>query len=202
MIFRIVALACIVACPTLAQVSLDELDEAADKKDAAMSEFRKRLNDPDPDRALAVLELLITGGDAMQRRLAIRHGLSSTDRAIRATTLRAIFDSKPTFRAVFVPAAEKPTVYYYRTVQDSGGVIDSKGSGSVNFRVTGYNEDSACWTHGRSNTCLVRVLGGDSVSIWFGKSWGNYVLEGGTGKLIGEQSIANNLTTATIDLSQ
>ena len=107
MIFRIVALACILACPTLAQVSLDELDEAANKTDAEMSEFRKRLNDPDPDRALAALELLITRGDAMQRRLAIGHGLSSTDRAIRETTLRAIFDSKPTFRAVFVPTCGK-----------------------------------------------------------------------------------------------
>src|SRR6056297_1828176 len=38
--------------PAAAQVTLEQLDAAADAKDASMEEFRKRLNDPDPDRAL------------------------------------------------------------------------------------------------------------------------------------------------------
>ncbi|MEO1308145.1 MAG: hypothetical protein AAFV38_09520, partial [Pseudomonadota bacterium] len=109
---RLALLLSLLALPTIAQVSLEELDAAADETDAAMTAVRERLNDPDPDRALAVLEMLITRGDAAQKRLAVRHGLSSTDRAVRATALKAIFDAEPILRAVFVPVSEEPSVYY------------------------------------------------------------------------------------------
>lgn len=189
------------ALPVQAQLTLDELDTIADETDAAMTEFRRRLNDPDPDRALAVLKALVTRGDAAQRRLAIRHGLESTDRAVRATVLRAIFDSAPTLRVVFDPAAEKPSVYYFRSISDAGGVLDAEGNGSVTFKLNGYNTEKACWTHGSSKSCLLRMRG-DTVSAWFGRSWGNYELDGTTGRLVGEQAISKNLTSAFIDLSE
>lgn len=189
------------AVPAHAQLTLDELDTIANENDAAMTEFRKRLNDPDPDRALAVLEALVTKGDATQRRLAIRHGLESTDRAVRATVLRAIFDSEPTLRVVFDPAAETPSVYYNRSIADAGGVLDAEGNGSVTFKLNGYDAENACWTYTSYKSCLLRMRG-DAVSVWFGKSWGNYELDGATGRLVGEQSIAKNLTTAFIDLSE
>lgn len=187
--------------PAQAQLTLDELDTIANEKDTAMTEFRKRLNDPDPDRALAVLEALVTRGDMAQRRLAVRHGLESTDRAVRATVLRAIFDSSPSLRVVFDPVAEKPSVYYFRAISDAGGVLDTNGNGSVTFKLNGYNTESACWTYTSYKSCLLRMRG-DAVSIWFGKSWGNYELDGATGRLVGEQSIANNLTSAFINLSE
>lgn len=189
------------ALPVSAQVTLEELDEAADKTDAAMTAFRARLNDPDPDRALTVLQMLITRGDSMQRRLAIRHGLSSTDSAMRATTLRAIFDAKPTINAVFAPASQKPSTYYFRNVLDAGGVIDTEGKGSVTFKLNGFNDEHDCWTHSSRNTCLIRVRG-ENVSLWFGGSWGTYVLDAGTGQLVGKQTITKNLTSATIDLAE
>ena len=186
--------------PAAAQVTLEQLDAAADAKDASMEEFRKRLNDPDPDRALAALHLLVSKGDADQRRMAIRNGLQSTDRAIRATTLRAIFDSEPSLRAVFDPVAEEPTVYYSRTVHGNSGIIDADGTASVTFKVNGYDAENACWTHKRQEYCLLR-LRGDIVSLNFGDSWGTYTLNG-SGQLVGEQAINQNLTKAVIDLSE
>ncbi|QFS83349.1 hypothetical protein FIU97_10960 [Roseivivax sp. THAF40] len=196
----ILALWAAIAVPAAAQVSLDELDAAADATDTAMEEFRKRLNDPDPDRALAVLHLLVSKGDADQRRMAVRHGLQSTDRAIRATTLRAIFDSDPTLRIVFDPVSEEPDGYFARDVNNAGGVIDADGNGSVTFKITGYDGENECWTYTRSNYCLVRMRG-DAVSLSFGGSWGAYELNG-SGQLVGEQSIQRNLARGTIDLSE
>jgi hypothetical protein len=181
-------------------VSLDELDAAADATDTAMEEFRKRLNDPDPDRALAVLHLLISEGDADQRRLAVRHGLQSTDRAIRATTLRAIFDSEPTLRVVVDPVDEEPTTWFANEVHRLSGVVDADGNGSITFKVNGYDPEEDCWTFTRNETCLLR-LRADAVSLFLGDSWGSYELNG-SGQLVGEQSVNQNLARGVIDLSE
>ena len=196
----ILAACAALALPAAAQVTLDELDAAADATDAEMEEFRKRLNDPDPDRALAALHLLVSDGDADQRRMAVRFGLQSTDRAIRATTLRAIFDSEPTLRVVLDPVGEEPSVHFANEVNRLGGVIDADGAGSVTFKVNGYDEENACWTYTRYQSCLLRMRG-DAVSLWLGDSWGSYELSG-SGQLEGEQAVKQNLTKAVIDLSE
>ncbi|SEN80960.1 hypothetical protein SAMN04488077_1329 [Roseovarius tolerans] len=196
----ILAACAALALPAFAQVSLDEIDAAADAMDTEMEEFRKRLNDPDPDRALAVLQLLISKGDADQRRMAVRHGLQSTDRAIRATTLRAIFDAEPTLRVVVDPIDEEPTVHFANEVNRLGGVIDAEGAGSITFKVNGYKEEEACWTYSRYESCLLRMRG-EAVSLWLGDSWGSYELNG-SGQLEGEQAVKQNLSKGVIDLSE
>lgn len=196
----IIAACTALVLPASAQVSLDELDAAAKAADSEMEELRKRLNDSDPDRALAVLHLLISEGDVDQRRMAVRHGLQSTDRAIRATTLRAIFDSEPTLLVVVDPVSEEPTVHFSNEVNRLGGVIDAEGAGSITFKVNGYDEEAACWTHTRYKNCLLRMRG-DAVSLWLGDSWGFYELNG-AGQLEGEQAVKQNLSKAVIDLSE
>lgn len=188
------------SAPAAAQVTLDDLDAAAGAADAAMEEFRKRLNDPDPDRALAVLNLLISKGDADQRRMAVRHGLQSTDRAIHATTLRAIFDSKPTLRLVLDPVSEEPNGNYANNVNRWGGVIDTEGTATITFRLTGFNSENDCWVDERTQQCLVR-LSGDVVSLQMVQNWGTYRLDG-SGHLRGEQTFGGNLAKGSIDLSQ
>lgn len=196
----ILALGLTLASAANAQVTLDELDAAADAADGSMEEFRKRLNDPDPDRALAVLHLMVSKGDPDQRRMAIRHGLQSTDRAIHATTIRAILDSEPTLRVTFNPVSAEPSIHFARAINGNGGVIDEDGTGSVTFKLTGYDEDGACWTHTSYDRCLMRMRG-DEVSLLFGDSWGNYQLNG-AGQLEGQQAVNQNLTNAVIDLSE
>lgn len=186
--------------PAAAQVTLDELDAAADATEAAMEEFRKRLNDPDPDRALAVLHLLVSKGDPDQRRMAVRHGLQSTDRAIRATTLRAIFDSEPTLRLVLDPVSEEPSGTFSRDVNWWGGVIDTEGSATITLKITGFDSDEDCWTDEKTRSCFLRTKG-DVVSLWIGGSWGSYKLDG-SGQLVGEQAFSGTLTKAVIDLSE
>lgn len=194
-------LAALVSAPAFAQVSLEELDAAAQETDATMTAFRDRLNDPDPDKALAVLELMIRKGDVSQKRLAVRHGLESTDRAIRATALRAIFDSLPTLRIVLNPVSDEANSSFNNEIARWGGVLDEDGNGSVTFKINGYDAGKACWTITRYKSCLV-MMRADAVSVWFGDSWGNYELDGNTGRLLGEQMVKNSLASGMIDLSE
>ena len=72
-VWRAAVIATLLASPGAAQVSLERADEVMSGRDNELAAFQERLNDPDPDRALAILKLLITEGDADQRRLDIRH---------------------------------------------------------------------------------------------------------------------------------
>ncbi|WP_323717930.1 hypothetical protein [Paracoccus aminovorans] len=200
------ALACLFLAMTLvpaaAQVGLDEADSVMDGRQKELAAFQERLNDPDPDRALAVLKLLITKGDAEQRRMALRQGLQSTDSAVRATTLRAVLDSYPTLVMKIVPVEKEVNDYYTREILGNAGVLGADNSGQVLRKLTGYDDKEECWTiyAGANARCFARIRG-EVVSLFFGDSWGNYTLNG-EGALAGQQAVQTHLTNVTVDLNE
>ena len=186
--------------PVAAQVTLEEADEVMNSRNTELQSFQDRLNDPDPEKALSVLKLLIVKGDADQRRMAIRHGLQSTDSALRATTVRAILDSGPTLVLKFDPVADETDGYYARSISQASGILAEDGSSEVVRNISGYDEEQECWFYksGAYTPCLA-MMRGEVVSISFGDSWGNYTLNE-KGELEGQQSINGNLAKAAIEL--
>jgi hypothetical protein len=186
-----------------AQVTLDELDNRMTERDRELSEFAARLNDPDPEKSLAAMKLLIEKGDADQRRLAIRYGLYSPDMAVRATILRAIFNSGPTLVVEMKPVAEETGVYFQREIKALGGSFRPDGTVSVVFKLAGYDEAQACWYWIMPNSqerCLLR-LSADTVSLFIGDSWGQYTLNP-EGALVGNQTVKDDITEARVSLAE
>lgn len=186
--------------PVIAQVTLEEADEVMDSRNAELQAFQDRLNNPDPEKSLAILKLMIVKGDPDQRRMAIRHGLQSTDSALRATTVRAILDSGPTLVMKFDPVSDEPDGYYARTIGQASGVLAEDNSSEVVRNISGYDEEQECWIYqsGTYTPCLA-MMRGEVVSISFGDSWGNYTLNE-RGELEGQQSINGNLAKSVIEL--
>ena len=189
-----------VATSAAAQVTLEEADDVMNNRNTELQAFQDRLNDPDPERALAILKLLIVKGDADQRRMAIRHGLQSTDSAIRATTVRAILDSEPTIVITFDPVSDEPDGYYARTIAQAGGIVAEDGTSEVTRNIAGFDDEEECWTYkqGVYNPCLA-MMRGEVVSILFGGTWGSYTLNS-KGELEGQQTITGNLAKGVIEL--
>lgn len=185
-----------------AQVSLDELDAQVSARDKELAAFADRLNDPDPEKSLAAMKLLIEKGDADQRRMAIRFGLYSPDLAVRSTVLRAIFNSSPTLVVNMKPVSEKQGVYFQREIRRLNGSYLDDSSVSVVFKVAGYNDDKACWFYksGTYEPCLVRLTA-DTVSVFIGDSWSQYTLNA-QGVLTGTQNVKGEVTEATISLAE
>lgn len=138
--------------PGAAQVTLEEADEVMNSRNTKLQAFQDRLNDPDPEKALSILKLLIVKGDADQRRMAIRHGLQSTDSALRATTVRAILDSGPTLVMKFDPVAEEPDGYYTRAIAQANGIVAEDSSTEVVRNISGYDEKQECWFYKSGTT--------------------------------------------------
>jgi len=185
-----------------AQVSLDELDKAVSARDKELAQFSDRLNDPDPEKSLAAMKLLIEKGDADQRRMAVRYGLYSPDLAVRSTVLRAIFNSLPTIVVKMVPVNDEQNKYFHRDIKDLAGSYPGDGSVSVTYKITGYDGDAACWffTHHNRNKCLIRLTA-DTVSVHVVDSWSQYTLNA-EGVLVGNQNVQGEITKATISLAE
>lgn len=183
-----------------AQVSLDELDQHMDERDRQLATFEARLNDPDPEKALAAMKLLIEEGDPDQRRLAIWHGLYSPDLATRSTVLRAILNSKPALVIHMKPVSEEPDKYYFNTIRQWDGSLQPDNSASILMKIFGYDLKNDCWTYkwGTNTSCAARLTA-DVVSLNFGDSWSQYTLNS-EGELIGRHTVHSNIVNARIPL--
>lgn len=185
-----------------AQVSLDELDKVISSRDKELAQISERLNDPDPEKSLAAMKLLIEKGDADQRRMAIRFGLYSPDLAVRSTVLRAIFNSLPTIIVKMTPVNEEQNNYFHRDIKNRSGSYLTDGSVSVTFKITGYDGEAACWffRYSGRNECLLRLTS-DIVSVRVADSWSQYTLNT-EGVLEGSQNVQGEITKATISLAE
>jgi len=185
-----------------AQVSLDQLDKEVGARDKELAQFADRLNDPDAEKSLAAMKLLIEKGDADQRRMAIRFGLYSPDMATRETVMRAIFNSNPSLVMQMRPQSEKPGAGFRREIATLNGSYTPGGSASVVFKIDGYDADHGCWyrTYGPYKPCLARMTG-DTVSFFVGDAWGQYTLDE-KGLLKGIQTVRDEQVEGSVSLAE
>ncbi len=199
------ALACLLALSAVAaeaQVSLDELDAAMSARDDAMAAFRERLNDPDPDRALTAMRLLIEQGDAEQRQLAIEHGLSSTDADIRLAAVGAILQTRPILVSRWYPADGEISNNFRNRVTQRQGTIAVDNTARVPLSVGKHFDGADCWLINgaaeMSQNCLFRLNAGE-ISYWIDNAWTEMSLDT-AGRLVGSPIIGGVRTEVIVDL--
>ncbi len=205
MAIRHTALACLLALSAIgaqAQVSLDELDEAMNARDDEMSAFRERLNDPEPNRALAAMRLLIEQGDSDQRQMAIEHGLSSTDPEIRVAAVGAILQSRPILVSRWYPADGEISNNFRNRVVQREGTISVDNTARVPLYVGKRFDDANCWLINgaaeMSQNCLFRLNAGE-ISYWIDSAWTEMSIDT-AGRLVGSPMIGGVRTEVVVDL--
>ncbi|ETX11431.1 hypothetical protein OCH239_20120 [Roseivivax halodurans JCM 10272] len=194
------ALGLSLASAALAEVTLDQLDQAMEAESDSMEAFRIRLQDPDPNRARAAMRLLIAEGGPAQRRLAINHGFDATDPVIRLEAVRAILDSGPLLLFRWTPEDGDVNSSYSAAVRNRGGDIEAGNVARVPIPVGPYSEEEECWTLKDSRGCLARINAGE-LSFLFHGSWSQFVLDT-EGRLVGRPNIQGNRVEAVADLTQ
>lgn len=196
----LVGLGLVCASSAAAQVSLDDLDKAMDSRSDQMAAFRDRLNDPDPDRAMTAMQLLITKGDTQQKQMAIDHGLSSTNPAIRMAAVTAVFDSQPILVSRWYPEERDFNNNFRNRVKHFRGTINADKSARVPLAVGQYSEDAKCWVDlQESRYCLFRINSGE-ISIRM-DGWAQVALDD-SGRLMGTPMIGGYRTEVVIDLGR
>ncbi|MCZ0814213.1 HEAT repeat domain-containing protein [Roseovarius sp. EGI FJ00037] len=174
--------------PVLAQtLSIDELKAQIDQKVSSQDEFRELLNDPDPARSIAAMELMMASGDPTLERMAREFGVFSSDPVVRRLAIEAWLKSNPVLNITYDGSVTE-SAYFKNFFQNTNGSVNEDKQGFTSFPVNGYDEAQDCYLFvGNKNDCAMRITDvGPSIAI--SKFWAPLQL-GDDGYLRGQVNI-------------
>lgn len=160
----------------VADSELDRIEAELGGRAGELERVRLLLADPDPDRRVAAMELLLQSDDDIYRQRAREFGLFSDDPTLRRTAVHAIFDAGGAFRIEMDPVSEDST-NTGEFLQRYRGSRDSAGNGSVAFVLTpGFHAENVCWTD-RDDVCRLQPIG-DTIHLTSWRLSGGRVVTG------------------------
>lgn len=165
------------------------IDERMEGVDA----YAALLNDPDPDRALAAMQIMIGIDDGQISRMALQQGLTSTSPAVRRAALKGYFDTQPNLE-FNVDGSGFDLAGFTTRLSNVGGSVDADGNGFLTYRVGAFDEGMNCYVyHSWPDQCLVK-LSETSATITLWRKAAPFKLDE-TGTLVGD-ILVDNLTPA------
>ena len=163
------ALALIIAAGTSQAQAISAADIAAmvDERMGSVDEYAELLNDADPDRSLAAMQIMIGIDDAQISRMALQHGLTSTNPAVRRTALKAYFDTAPVLN-IFIDGSSLDRERLTGSINQRSGTVDGSGTAFLSYKVGAFDEKEGCYDfHSNANYCLVTLSESNvSVGLW------------------------------------
>jgi hypothetical protein len=204
MIFR--SAMCIALLHTLpaSSQSLSAADVLAqvDQKVAAANEYQQLLDDPDPARSMAAMEIMLGSGDVTLERMALDYGLYSPNPVVRRTVLDAFFLTQPTFGIYLTQAEGEDNANWDLYATKGKGSVLEDGRIFYSIQTGKYNEDKNCYTVFENDDCRVRVSDTEvGVTIW--GNWHSLTLND-QGQLIGSGAFPDSErpVTTTIQIGK
>lgn len=173
------------APPASTQTSLKDIVAGVDARSSELEQVDALLRDPDRNRRIAAMELLLKSGNPVFVARAREVGLFSADPELQRAALGAIFDAGGPFKLV-VDLTKSPddknrikAWFGSRLSWD----VDS-GKGIYLFTTKPFDETMKCWSFGDSPNCAFTIVG-KSISIdGWPEGTGTFEL-GGDGNLAG-----------------
>jgi len=127
------------------------------EKAGLINEYQALLNDPDPTRSIAAMEVMLESGDAKLQRMALDFGLFSPNKLVQYSALKAFFASRPVLRLYIDGSSVKDQDYFARSIRDLSGTVDNNTRGFATMKVGEFNPEQSCYKHSGSNGCFVRI---------------------------------------------
>lgn len=179
----LVALICL-TIPAFSQtLSAADIKAQVDQRVAGLNEYQQLLSDPDPQRAMAAMQIMLTSKDPDLERMALEYGIYSPDPAVRRMALESFLATGPALRVSLDGSGAKNPDDFAYLVQSEQGTIDDKGAAFLSLLVGEFDKDQSCYPYKGSSACLIRVTdAGAAINLW--NNWWNIDL-GTEGMLTG-----------------
>lgn len=186
----VVAVFCIAAAPAFAQsLTPEQLKALVDERVNQQNPFEELLNDPDPARSLAAMEIMLESGDRDLVRMALEFGMLSTNPTVKRTAVEAYFSTKPVLSLRFDGSVTENR-NLQGTLQRLNGTYTPEKIGYVRMQVGEYNADNRCYMLQSGNACFLTV-NADGV-ILQNEGWiSGRVVIGDAGELAGSALLYN-----------
>lgn len=196
-------LAALFALPGFAQTTLDEITAQLDSQTSELEQVDALLADPDPNRRIAAMELLLESGNPVFVSRATEAGLFSSDTEMQAAALAAIFDAGGPFKLVIdMTAGSEDETGIKRWIGPNGSWDEAETEATYIFRTDPYAPEGQCWPVAGEDRCSIRMSGRTvSINDWRNTA-GTFELNA-SGVLVGSMRYTNgtyNAAPATIPL--
>jgi hypothetical protein len=134
-----------------------EIMAKVNEKTASANEYQALLNDPDPSRSMAAMEVMLESGDPKLQRMALDYGLFSPNKLVQYAALKAFFQSRPVLRLYIDGSGVKDQDYFTRSIGELSGTVDQNKRGFVTMKVGEFDPKGSCYRHTNYNSCFVRI---------------------------------------------
>lgn len=155
-------------------LSLEDLAAKVEERTKTLGGYEDFLMDPDPKRSMAALQIMLESGEESLVQMALNHGLTSPDSAVRQTALKAYFQGKPSLgisvTAESLPDDEKSAGLMDIIFRKLNGSWGNNKEGSISIKVGDYNEELGCNVRGTSNDVCATRTNAMSVSVYLASS--------------------------------
>ncbi len=136
----------------------------------AVDEYAALLNDPDPERSLAAMQLMIGLDDPQVRRMALQHGLTSTSPPVRRAALKAYFDGGPVLD-IFIDGSSLDRKSLTSYINQRSGTVNGDGTAFLSYKVGPFDDANGCYDfQSNASYCLI-TLSETSVGIGLWGRW-------------------------------
>lgn len=170
--------------------SPEDLLALIDAKVEAENPYRALLNDPDPRRSLAAIEVMLESGDPDLANIAIEFGLLSPNPDVQEIALRGILSSAPAL-ALRMDGTNVENANFTRSIlQWLKGSVNAENVGSAPLLIGDYNEEEKCYTRKADGACLF-TLTTDGVILKIDQTVTATLALGADGVLSGEGFLYN-----------
>ncbi|HAR52151.1 MAG TPA: hypothetical protein DCS45_09790 [Roseovarius nubinhibens] len=170
-------------------LSAAEIAAMVDERMGSVDEYAELLNDPDPDRSLAAMQIMIGLEDAQISRMALQHGLTSTSPGVRKAALKAYLDTGPILN-IYIDGSSLDRENLTSAINQQSGTVDSSGTAFLSYKVGGFDAENGCYDfHVNASYCLL-TLSESNVSMNLWSRWTSMTLNA-EGNLVGMLQVAN-----------
>jgi len=147
------------------EITPDQLREMIDARASKASPVMEMLNDPDPIRSLAAVEVMIESGDPKLAQMAIDFGLMSAAPEVRRAAFIGFLGQRPTLLLNLTVPEDADEDFAGRFVSSTNGAILGTDRATYSVNVGLFSEEWNCYLLTGTDHCAVE-LGPTGISIY------------------------------------
>ena len=183
-----VAAACFAASFSNAQtLTPEEIAAMVDEKLNAQNPYEELLNNPDEERAVTAMEIMLASGDPTLVKMGLEFGLLSARPGVRKRALEAFFNGKPGL-TVRLDGSVTEDRDFRNMMRADNATRAPENVGFWRLKVGEYDPLQKCYVHEGSTTCFLAVTLDGVVTN--GRSWGGMVQLDEAGALVGSAQLS------------
>ena len=136
----------------------EQILEMVNERVAKLNPYKELLSDPDPERSLAALEIMMESGDKVLMRMALEYGLLSTQPTVKRAALESFIKTQPTLIVELDGSGVKAESFRKRIKSSHFGNVSADLTGYWRIPVGEYNEPEQCFKYrGEKKGCVVAI---------------------------------------------